>query len=72
MRTTILPKAVILTKACRRGQYGSQGVYCSLSTASEVFLIFTTQLYSCLCKYVCNGFHFMTRGKYCNRNTPNP
>ena len=25
-----------------------QGVYCGLRTASEVFLIFTTQLYSCL------------------------
>ena len=28
-----------------RGQYDGQGVYCGLSTASEVFLIFTTQLY---------------------------
>ena len=27
------------------GQYDGQGVYCGLSTASEVFLIFTTQLY---------------------------
>ena len=27
------------------GQYNGQGVYCGLSTASEVFLIFTTQLY---------------------------
>ena len=27
------------------GQYNSLGVYCGLSTASEVFLIFTTQLY---------------------------
>ena len=25
--------------------------YCGLSTASEVFLILTTQLYSCLCNY---------------------
>ena len=29
------------------GQYNSQGVYRGLSTASEVFLIFTTQL----CQY---------------------
>ena len=29
-------------------QYESQGVYCVLSTASEVFLIFTNQLYSLL------------------------
>ena len=28
-----------------RGQYGGQGEYCGLSTASEVFHIFTTQLY---------------------------
>ena len=28
-----------------RGQYNGQRVYCGLSTASEVFLIFTTQLY---------------------------
>ena len=27
------------------GQYDGQGVYCGLSNASEVFLIFTTQLY---------------------------
>ena len=33
------------------GQHNSQGVYCGLSTASEMFLIFTTQVYSCLCKY---------------------
>ena len=26
-------------------------MYCGLSTASEVFLIFTAQLYSCLCNY---------------------
>ena len=32
MRATILP------------QYNSQGAYCGLSTASEVFLIFTTHL----------------------------
>ena len=29
-------------------QYNSQGVYCGLSTASEVFLVFTTQLYQYL------------------------
>ena len=41
MRVTILPYAVILAKA----QYDGQGVYCGLSTASEVFITFTTQLY---------------------------
>ena len=34
-----------------RCQYDDQGVYCGLSTASEMFLIFTTQLYSFLCNY---------------------
>ena len=29
-----------------RGQYDGQGVYFGLSTASEVYLIFTTQIYS--------------------------
>ena len=43
MRATIIPHAIILTKA--RGQYNGQGVCCGLSTAFEVFLIFTTQLY---------------------------
>ena len=33
-----------------RGQYDGQGVYCGLSTASEVF-IFTTQQYLYLCDY---------------------
>ena len=47
MSATILPYAYILTKA--HSQYDGQGVYCGLSTASEVFLIFTTILYSCLC-----------------------
>ena len=41
MRVTILPLIVDHTD---QGLYG-QGVYCGLSPASEVFLIFTTQLY---------------------------
>ena len=45
MRAIILPCAIILTKARRPcGQYAGQGEYSGLSTASEVFLIFTTQL----------------------------
>ena len=31
-----------------RGQYYGQGVFCGPNTASEVFLIFTTQLYQYL------------------------
>ena len=43
MRATVLPYAIIQTKVF--GQYDGQGVYCGLSTASEMFLISTTQLY---------------------------
>ena len=43
MRATILPYAI--------GQCYGKGVYCSLRTAFEVFLIFVTQLYSCLYNY---------------------
>ena len=48
MRATILPRAIVLTKT---GQYDGRGVYCGLSTASEMFLIFTTQLYQFLCVF---------------------
>ena len=41
MRATILPWATILTKAHRA----------AVSTASEVFLIFTTQIHLCSCNY---------------------
>ena len=49
MRATILPLAIILTKAHRATvslmAKGCIVLHCGLSTASEVFLIFTTQLY---------------------------
>ena len=45
MRAVICPNAMILTKAQRAvSQYECQGAYCGLSTASEVFLIFNTQI----------------------------
>ena len=40
MRATILPQAIILTKG--PSQYDGQGESCYPSTASEVFLFFTT------------------------------
>ena len=45
-RATILPEAIILTKAYRATDsiYSSQGVYMGLSTLSSVFLNFTPQL----------------------------
>ena len=52
MRDTILPKAVILSKAQVCCQYDGQGQYCGLRSASEVFLMFTKLLnyiYACLC-----------------------
>ena len=47
MRVTILPNAIIYTDQGPqgRGQYDGQGEYYGLSTASEMFLIFTTQLH---------------------------
>ena len=53
MRATILPWAVKLTKAHRAAvSIMAKGVYCGLSTASEVFLIFTTQLYQYVSVFV--------------------
>ena len=49
MRATILPKTIILTKAIGHVKNNCHGVYCSLSTASEVFLIFTTQQHRFKC-----------------------
>ena len=58
MRATILPYAIILTKAMH-GQYDGQRENCDPNTDSEpeVFLIFTTQLYSCSCS--CNAIIFI-------------
>ena len=66
MRATIFHWDIIQTDQGPQGcsQYDGIGEYCGLSTASEVFLIFTTQL--------CMISNYMTRGKYSNRNTPNP
>ena len=41
-----------------RSQYDGQRTYCDPSTSSEVFLIFTTQLYSYLCSY--NAIDFIS------------
>ena len=65
MRATILPSPIIRTNG--------QAKYCGLSTAYEVILILTTQLYSCLCNHNAIVFiSFISRRKYCNMNTPNP
>ena len=53
------------------GQYDGQWVYCGLSTASEVLLIFATKVYSCLCNYDAI-VSYIDKEKYCNRITPNP
>ena len=46
MRATILPQAVILSKGHRAAiSMMAKGCIVGLSTASEVLLIFTTQLY---------------------------
>ena len=46
-------------------------VYCGLSTASEMFLIFTSQIYSIYDLKLHIGQE-LTRREYYNRNTPNP
>ena len=51
MRATILPYRLSYLNKVGRGQYDGQAVYCGLSTASEMFFIFNTQLYSFLCNY---------------------
>ena len=56
MRVTILPWAIILTKA--------------LSTVSEVFLIFNTQIISILMHLKCTIVKELTRREYWYMNTP--
>ena len=46
--------------------------YCGLSTASEVFLIFTTQLYSCLCNYNAIVFISLQEGSIATGILPTP
>ena len=47
----ILPSCQDMKATGLGHQYNSHGEHCGLSTASDVFLIFTTQPYSCLCNY---------------------
>ena len=63
MRATILPLAIILTKSHSRGQYGGQGEYCGPSTASEVFLIFTTRLYHHVNTIIMQWFSYLDKRK---------
>ena len=66
MKATILPKAIIPTKACRAAVIiMAKGRYCCLSTASKVFLIL---LYSYLCS--CNAiFSYIGSGVTVNKAT---
>ena len=61
MRATILPKAIILTKA-HRDAVSIMAKGCSVAR----FLLPN------ICAIIMQYFHILTRGKYCNRNTPNP
>ena len=53
MRATIFPSAIMLTKvhSAMVTMMAKGCIVTGLSTASEVFLIFTIRLYSCLCAY---------------------
>ena len=55
-----------------RGQFIGQWVYCSLSTAPEVFLIFTTQLYSYLHNYDAIVFIILREGSIATGILPTP
>ena len=48
MRATILPLPVVLTKDHRAAVSMMHGKGCIGARASEVYLIFTTQQYSCV------------------------
>ena len=52
--------------------FDGQGVYCGPSTASEVFLIFTTQLYSYLCNYPVILFIYRQEGSIATGILPTP
>ena len=67
MRVTIL-----LQGPEGHSQYDGQGVYCGLSTAFEVFLIFTTQLYWCLCNYNSIAFISWQDGSIATGILPTP
>ena len=52
-------------------QYDGQGLYCGLSTASEVFLIFTTQMILISMNLKCTIVRALTKREYCYMNTLN-
>ena len=72
MRATILPKAIILTKA-NRATVSMVAKGCIVARVLPLrCLLFLLPNYINFSAPYCNGFHILTRGKYCNRNTPNP
>ena len=72
MRVTILPKAVILTKAHRAvGSIMAKGCIVARVLLLRCFL-FLLPNYIDVSALYCNRFHILPRGRYCNRNTPNP
>ena len=52
--------------------YDDQGEYCGPSTASEVFLIFTTHLYLCLSNYNVKCFITLQEGSIATGILPTP
>ena len=72
MRATILLKAIILTKAYRAMvSIIAKGCIVALVLPLRCFL-FLLPNYINICAIIMQYFHILTRGKYCNRNTPNP
>ena len=72
MRATILPKAVILTTAHKAAvSMMARGCIVALVLPLRCFLFLLPNyihVYANMMQYC----HILTRGKYCDRNTPNP
>ena len=72
MRATILPKAIILTKA-HRAAVSILAKGCIVARVLPLrYFLFLLPNYIHICTIIMQYVYILTRGKYCNRNTPNP
>ena len=72
MRVTILPKAMVLTRAHGAAvSITAKGCFVAGVLPLRCFL-FQLPNYIHICAIIMQYFSLLTRGKYCNRNTPNP
>ena len=73
MRATVIPYIGHHTDQYLQGcgQFYGQGMYFGLSSAFEVFLIFLLPNYMHVYAVIMQQSSYLTRGEYCNRDTPN-